>query len=56
MAAPKVMPPILFSQHTTSEVDTGSMAVQVEPSHQYSITFCCCVTDSRRGALLHNDV
>ena len=21
-------------------------AVEVEPSHQYSITFCCCVTDS----------
>jgi len=27
-----------------SEVDAGGMAVEVEPSSQYSITFCCHVT------------
>jgi len=28
----------------TSEADVSGMAVEVEPSHQYSIMFCCCVT------------
>ena len=28
-----------------SEVDVGGMAVEVEPSQQYSFTFCCHVTD-----------
>jgi len=32
------------------------MAEEVEPSHQYPITCCCCVTDSSRGALWHNGV
>ena len=27
------------------------MAVQVEPSHQYFLTICCCVTDGSRGAV-----
>jgi len=40
--APKIMP--LF-------YDVGAMAVEVEPSHQYSIPFCCYVTDGSRGAL-----
>ena len=35
----KVMPPFL-RWPTTSEVDVGDMAVEVEPSHQYSIMFC----------------
>ena len=39
-----------------SEADVGSMAVQVEPSHQYSITFCCCVTDGSRGVVQQNGV
>jgi len=30
-------------------VDVGGMAVEVEPSHQYPITCCCCVTDGSRG-------
>ena len=30
-----------------SEVDIGDMAVEVEPSHQYSITFCFCVMDGQ---------
>jgi len=32
-----------------SEAGVGGMAVEFEPSHQYSITFCCCVTDGSRG-------
>ena len=55
-AALKVMPPILFFWPTTSEADVGGMAVEVEPSHQYSITFCCCVTDGSRGAVWQNGV
>ena len=43
-AAPKVTPPILLYWPTTSEVDAGGMEVEVEPSHQYSITLCCCTT------------
>ena len=34
--------------------DIGGMAVEVEPSHQYSITFCWCVTDGSRGAVRQN--
>ena len=37
------------------EVDIHGMA-DVEPSHQYSTTFCCCVTDSSRGAVWQNGV
>ena len=34
----------------TSEVDVGGIAVEVEPSHQYPVTFCCRVTDGSREA------
>jgi len=44
-AAPKAVPPILLFWPTMSEVDVGGMAVEGEPSHQYS------VTDGSRGAL-----
>ena len=47
--APKVMPPVLIRCPTTSEEDVDGMAVRAEPSHQYSITFCCCVTDGCTG-------
>jgi len=50
-AAPKLMPPVLLCWPMTSEADGGGMAVEVEPSHQHSITFCCCVTDGSRGAV-----
>jgi len=30
--------------------------VEVEPPHQYSITFCCCETDGSRGAVWQNGV
>ena len=40
----------------TSEADVGSMTVEVEPSHQYSIIFCCHVTDGSREAVWQNGV
>ena len=48
-AAPKVMPPILWCQPMTSEVDVGGMAAGAEPSPQHPIPHCCCVTDGSRG-------
>ena len=48
--APKVMPLILLSWPMTSEVDVVGIAVDSDPSHQYSITFCCHVTDGNREA------
>jgi len=45
------MPPILLCWPTTSEVDVGDMAVEVEPSHQYSVIFCCHATDDSGGAV-----
>ena len=55
-AALKVIPPILLCWPTTSNADVGGMAVEVEPSCQYSITLCCCVTDGSRGAVWRNGV
>ena len=51
MAAPKVMPPVLFCFATTSETDVDGMAVEVEPSHQYHTVCCCRVTDGSRGSV-----
>ena len=53
-AALRVMPPILLCWPTTSEANAGGMAVYTEPSHQYSITCCCHVTDGSRGVVWHN--
>ena len=39
-----------------SEVDVGSMAAEVEPAHQYSITCCCHATDGGRGVVLQHGV
>ena len=44
----QVMSPILFCLPTASKVNVGVMAVEVEPSHQYPIKFCCCVADGSR--------
>ena len=55
-AALRVMSPILLRWPTVSEVDAGSTAVEAEPSHQYSITFCCCMTDGSRGEVWQNGV
>ena len=32
------------------------MAVVIEPSHQYPVTCCSCVTDGSRGAVLQNGI
>ena len=50
MRVPKVIPPILLCCPTTSETDVGDIAVEAEPSQQYSVMFCCRVTDGSRGA------
>ena len=50
------MPPILLCLPTMSEADVGGMAVEVEPSWKYFITFCCCATDGSRGAVWQNGV
>ena len=50
MIAPKVMPPILWCWPITSEANICGMAVEVEPSCQYSVTFYWHVMDDRRGA------
>jgi len=37
--APKVMPPILLCWPMTSETDVDGMAIEIEPSLPYSVTF-----------------
>ena len=51
-----VMPPILLCWPVTSEADVGVMSVEVEPSHQYSIIFCYCVTEGSRGTIRQNGI
>ena len=41
----KAVPPVSWCWLTTSETDGGGVAVEVEPSHQYPITFYCHVTE-----------
>ena len=55
-AAPNVMPPVLLCRPTKSEVDFGGLAAKVEPSHQYSVKFCCCATDGSRGEAWQNGI
>ena len=55
-AAPKVTSLILLCWPPMSEADAGGMAMEVEPSHQYSVTFCCGVTDGSRGEVWPNSV
>ena len=55
-AAPTVMLHILWCWPMISEVGVGGMAVKVEPSRQYSITFCYWVADGSRGAVWPNVV
>jgi hypothetical protein len=50
-ATPKLMPPILLCWPTMSEAKVVDMEVEVEPSHQYSVKFCCRATDDSRGAV-----
>jgi len=51
----KAMPPILLCWPTTSEVDVG-VAAEAQPSHQYSILFCCHVTEGSEGDGWYNGV
>jgi len=37
-----------------SEADAGGTAVEIEPSHKYTITFCCHAPDSSREAVWQN--
>ena len=55
-ATPKVMPPVLWWCSTKSEADGGGMAVEVESSHPYSVTFCCCATGGSRGAVWQSGI
>jgi len=55
-AALKLMPPILLCWPMTSEANVVDMAVEVEPSRQYSVKFCCRVTGDSRGAVWQNGI
>ena len=37
-------------------MSVGGTVEKFEPSHQYSIKFCCCVTDDSREAVWQNDI
>jgi len=50
-AAPKLMSPILLCWPTMSEANVVDMAVEVEPSRQYSVKFRCHATDDSTGAV-----
>jgi len=54
-AALIVIPPnvLCWSRMSKGGVGGGT-AVGAEPSHQYSITFCCHVTDSSKRSVWHN--
>lgn len=47
----KVASPILLCRPIMSEEDVHGMVVEVETSHQYSVTFCCHETDGSKGAI-----
>jgi len=55
-ADPKIMPCILLSGHRNIRRRVGGMVVEIEPSHQHSISLCCCATDGSRGAVWQNDM
>lgn len=55
-AAPKVMLPTLCCWPTTWEVDIGGMTIEAEHSHQYSVTFCHCVTDGSKRTVWQNSI
>ena len=52
----KVMPFILWCWPMKPEVDAGGTAVEAEPSCQYSIPCCCCVTGGSRGAVWQHGI
>ena len=44
------MPPILLFCLTMPEADVGHMAVEAEPSHQYTVTVLLCDRWQQRGS------
>ena len=50
------MPLVLLCWPTRSEADVGDMAVEAEPSRQYSVKMCCRETDDSNGAVSQNGV
>lgn len=52
-AAPKVTPSMLLHWPMTSEAAGDGVVVEVEPSHQYSVTLYCHRTNGSRGAVRH---
>lgn len=48
-ASLKVRSLVLLCWPTMSKADVGGMAIVVEPSHQYFVTLCFCVTNGSRG-------
>jgi len=50
-AALNVMPPTLWHWPMNSEMNVGGIAVEAEPSCEYSITFSCHVIDGSRRAV-----
>ena len=42
---------IMLAHSNRDRFNIQHSIVVVEASHQYSMTFCCCVTDDSRGAV-----
>ena len=56
MASSKAVPSMLWCWSIMSEADIDGMTVEVGPTHQYTITCCCHVTDGSRRAVWQNGV
>ena len=50
------MPSLLLCCLTASEADVSGMKVELDPSRQYPVTFCCHVTDGSREVVWYNGV
>ncbi len=56
MVVLKVMPPTLLCWPMNSEVDVSGMVVEVEPSLQYFVIYCCHATDGSRVVVWQNGI
>jgi len=56
MVVLKVMPPTLLCWPMNSEVDGSGMVVEVEPSLQYFVIYCCHATDGSRVVVWQNGI
>jgi len=54
--APKIMLPMLFCWPMISEAYVIDMAVEVETSHKYPVTFSCVMIHTRRRAVWKNGI